>query len=267
LTLKDDALDFLEEKTLRKLVGKYSEFINFPIYLWSTKEQEKEIVEPLVAEEEKEPKSDVEDVTEEVKKDDAAPVEKEMEMVSDWELLNTNKPIWTRNPSEIDEDEYHDFYKGLFKETMLPMAFSHFKAEGDTEFKSIVFIPHTAPKGFMEGSTGDSDLTKNVKMFVRRVFITEELPNFLPRWLAFMKVMVDSNDLPLSVSRDTLQNHPKIVTIRKKVIGKCLDLIISLEDEKSKVTTDTSLFETFFKQFKIALKYGLYDSKISSHSK
>lgn len=260
LFLRPESKEFLEEKTLRKLIAKYSEFVNFPIYLLVTKEEEKVEEIPEAEDKDDNKPEEVEDVLDDVD----AP----KKLIKEFELLNTNKPIWTRSPSDVSEEEYFEFYKGLFKEMKNPLAFSHFKAEGDTEFRSIMFIPEKPPKGLYDGGNTDTakENAKNVKMFVKRVFITDQLPNFLPKWLQFMKVMIDSDDLPLSVSRDTLQNHPKIRIIRKRIIGKGLDLISTLQDKPASDKSDSSLYETFYKEFKSAIKFGLHDSYIPSHS-
>jgi HSP90 family molecular chaperone len=114
---------------------------------------------------------------------DDADIVKVSKTVSEWEKLNNNKPIWTRTPSEVTQEEYEEFFKALFKETKPPMAYSHFKAEGDAEFKSIVFIPKSPPKKFLEP---DAKIENNVKLYVRKVFITDQLPDFLPRWLGIL---------------------------------------------------------------------------------
>lgn len=277
MQLKSDSLEFEVESKLKGLIAKYSEFVNFPIYIWSTKVvveivpveesvetpvEESEVKSGETESSEKDVSEDsadenVEDITETPKEDTPTePVAQKTikKNVSDWELVNTNKPIWTRPPSEVSKEEYNAFFKSLFKSSDDPIGYSHFQAEGDTEFKALIFIPKKPSDRFMQP---DEKAQKNVKLFVRRVFITE-VAELLPKWLSFMKVVVDSNDLPLSVSRDTLQRHPSLKIIRKKLLGKCLDLFQSQSEEEE-------TFKAFWKTYRMAMKYGVHDLKSGSN--
>lgn len=175
LHLKEEAYDFVEVDTVKNLVKKYSQFINFPIYLWESKTEEVE--EPL-DEDEVEEKKEEED---EVEEDDEGKVEEEKEekpktkKVSkttwDWTLVNDAKPIWTRKPAEIEDAEYNEFYKSLSKDSKDPLAKTHFIAEGEVTFKSLLFIPEVQPgESFNKYGTR----TDNIKLYVRRVFITDD---------------------------------------------------------------------------------------------
>ncbi|KAI8909516.1 Hsp90 protein-domain-containing protein [Gorgonomyces haynaldii] len=245
LHLKPDALEYLDDTRLRQLVQTYSEFINFPIYVWSTKEIEEQV------EDSNEIEDDVEDVTE----PKTTTIKR---IVTEWELVNENKPIWTRPLSQVTVEEYQGFYKSLFKDNSDPLAYSHFKAEGDVDFKSIVYIPKNPPKNFMEPG---QKVEKNIKVFVKKVFVTE-LSDFMPKWLSFVKVLIDSPDLPLSVSRETLQKHPSLKRIRKKVVGKTLDLLVELAQNP-----DKSVYSSFYKQYRSAIKYGVFDARGPSQKK
>ncbi|KAJ3015286.1 hypothetical protein HKX48_004688, partial [Thoreauomyces humboldtii] len=246
LHIKDDALEYLEEDKLRNLIKRYSEFINFPIYLWSTKTETEEIpIEDESANEEL--SDDIEDVTETEEKPKFKLVEK---TVSDWELTNLQKPIWTRRPSEIETAEYNEFYKSFSKGNDAPLAFNHFRAEGDVEFKSILFIPAKPPQAFLQ--SGD-DWTHNVKLFVRRVFITDELLGFLPRWLSFLTGLVDSDDLPLNVSRETLQQHSTLKVIKKRVIAKAIEMFTRL------AAKDVEKYDEFWSLYGNAIKLGVIE--------
>lgn len=250
LQLKQEAIDNLELDTLRHLVKKYSQFINFPIYLWASKtetteepiEEDEEIVEP-----EKETKS-AEDTTddsdsdaadddgdaavEEDKEEESKPKTKKVEKtVWDWEILNDHKPIWTRKSSEVEESEYHEFYKALTKDHSNPLAYTHFDAEGEVSFKSLLYVPTSQTSdAFNRYGTA----TDNIKLYVRRVFITDEFNDILPKYLSFLKGIVDSDDLPLNVSREVLQQHKLLKIIRKKLIRKALDMLKKLDEETYK---------------------------------
>lgn len=240
LHLKEETQDYLEQETLKNLVVKYSQFINFPIYLQTVT---KEMVE--VEEEPKKPKVD-EDATieEEAAKDAKKKVEKE---VTKWELMNENKPIWTRKPSEVKEEEYDDFYKAFTRLSEKPMAKIHFTAEGEVTFKSILFIPGNAPANMFSAM---NKVNENMKLYVKRVFITDHLPDLMPGYLSFIKGIVDSDDLPLNVSRETLQQSKLLKVIRKKLVRKALEMIKRLPEAE---------YEKFYKEYSTNIKIGVYD--------
>uniref|UniRef100_A0AAQ6I8L5 Histidine kinase/HSP90-like ATPase domain-containing protein n=1 Tax=Anabas testudineus TaxID=64144 RepID=A0AAQ6I8L5_ANATE len=194
LVLKEEASDYLELETIKNLVRKYSQFINFPIYIWASKTETVE--EPI--------EEDAETAEEPEKEaaEDEAEVEK---TVWDWELMNDIKPIWQRPAKEVEEDEYKAFYKTFSKDSEEPLSHIHFTAEGEVTFKSILFVPTSAPRGlFDEYGSKKNDY---IKLFVRRVFITDDFNDMMPKYLNFIKGVVDSDDLPLNVSRETLQQH------------------------------------------------------------
>uniref|UniRef100_A0A8D0G222 Endoplasmin n=1 Tax=Sphenodon punctatus TaxID=8508 RepID=A0A8D0G222_SPHPU len=250
LVLKEEASDYLELDTVKNLVRKYSQFINFPIYVWSSKTETVE--EPIEEEEGKEEKdeSDDEAAVEEEEEEEKKPKTKQVEKtVWDWELMNDIKPIWQRPSREVEEDEYKAFYKSFSKEKDDPMAFIHFTAEGEVTFKSILFIPTTAPRGlFDEYGSKKSDY---IKLYVRRVFITDDFHDMMPKYLNFVKGVVDSDDLPLNVSRETLQQHKLLKVIRKKLVRKTLDMIKKIAEEKYN--------DTFWKEFGTNVKLGVIE--------
>ncbi|KAI9001724.1 Hsp90 protein-domain-containing protein [Gaertneriomyces semiglobifer] len=248
LHLKDDAIQYLDESMLRELVGRYNQFINFPIFLWTTKT----ITESLPSEN-GEPNDhmddDIEDVTEEVQEETPRTVTR---TTSQWELLNDNRPIWTRSPSDVEEAEYHTFYKAFTHDSGDPMSYIHFKGEGSVDFKGLIFIPSRPPHDFLQQS---HNWTHNIKLFVRRVLITDELPDFLPRWLSFIKGLIDSDDLPLNVSRESLQAHGTLNTIKRRVIGKALDML------KRLASNDGEKYLNFFRAYGNALKLGILEER------
>lgn len=251
LYLKDEALDFLEEDTVKQLIKKYSQFINFPIYMWTSKNVEEEV--PVEAEEKPEKSDDdEEDVDEDAKveedaDDDKPKTKKVTKTVWDWELMNDSKPIWTKKPSEVAEEEYIEFYKSLTKDTSDPLAHTHFIAEGEVTFKSLLYIPKVQPSESFNKYGTKSD---NIKLYVRRVFITDEFNDMIPNYLNFVRGVVDSDDLPLNVSRETLQQHKLIKVIKKKLVRKALDMIKKIEKEA---------YEKFWKEYSTNIKLGVME--------
>ncbi|KAG7214072.1 hypothetical protein KM043_001437 [Ampulex compressa] len=252
--LKDEALDFLEQDTIMTLVKKYSQFINFPIYLWRSKvvQVEEEDEEEEQKTEEKAGASD-ENVTEEeddTKVEDAEEEKKSKKVdktVWDWELLNDSKPIWTLKPSEVADKDYSEFYKTLTKDTQDPLAKIHFIAEGEVTFKSVLFIPTVQPGDSFNRYGTKSD---NIKLYVRRVFITDKFTDMMPNYLSFIRGIVDSDDLPLNVSRENLQQHKLIKVIKKKLIRKVLDMIKKIPKE---------VFDKFWKEYSTNIKLGVIE--------
>lgn len=213
--LKEDSLDFLKHKKIAKLVKKYSEFIDFPIYLLNKKEVEEDAPAAEPAEDE----VTVEEKTEEVKK--------VKRTVYEWEQLNTNKAIWLRDKEEIDDEEYIDFYKSLSKQSNPPLNWIHFKAEAEVAFTSVLFLPNRIPHDFYQTySTRKNEL----KLYVRRVLITENKADLLPKYLSFITGVVDSNDLPINVNRETLQQTKTFKIINQRATKRVLDMITELSE-------------------------------------
>uniref|UniRef100_A0A8C2E5M1 Endoplasmin n=1 Tax=Cyprinus carpio TaxID=7962 RepID=A0A8C2E5M1_CYPCA len=224
LVMKEEASDYLELETIKNLVKKYSQFINFPIYVWSSKVS--------------------------VSTKDSRPSSLKVEKtVWDWELMNDIKPIWQRPAKEVEEDEYKAFYKTFSRDSDEPISHIHFTAEGEVTFKSILFIPASAPRGlFDEYGTKKNDF---IKLFVRRVFITDDFHDMMPKYLNFIKGVVDSDDLPLNVSRETLQQHKLLKVIRKKLVRKTLDMIKKIAEEQYN--------DKFWKEFGTNIKLGVIE--------
>jgi len=256
LYLKEEASDFLEAGTLQELIKKYSQFINFDIFLWSSKTEE---VEEPIEETEEEKKEETpeekkedddeakveEDKEEEEKKPKTKKVEK---TVWDWDLMNGAKPIWLRKAKEVSDDEYNEFYKAIAKESDLPLAKTHFVAEGEVTFRSVLFVPKTSPQDMF------SDYGKrreNIKLYVRRVFITDDFQDMMPKYLSFIRGIVDSDDLPLNVSREQLQQHKLLKVIKKKLVRKALDMIKKISDE--------DYIEKFWKEYSTNIKLGVME--------
>ncbi|XP_076861289.1 endoplasmin [Brachyhypopomus gauderio] len=252
LVMKEEASDYLELETIKNLVRKYSQFINFPIYVWSSKtETVEEPIEDVEAESEveKDTTEDEAEVEEEDEEKDKPKTKKVEKTVWDWELMNDIKPIWQRPAKEVEEDEYKAFYKTFSRDNEEPMSHIHFTAEGEVTFKSILFVPASAPRGlFDEYGSKKNDF---IKLFVRRVFITDDFHDMMPKYLNFVKGVVDSDDLPLNVSRETLQQHKLLKVIRKKLVRKTLDMIKKIAEEQYN--------DKFWKEFGTNIKLGVIE--------
>ncbi|XP_022251172.1 endoplasmin-like [Limulus polyphemus] len=252
LYLKEEARDFLEEDTLKQLIKKYSQFINFNIYLWTSKT---ETVEEPVEEDEEEDvikeKPDGEETEEDGKVEEEKeekPKTKKVEKTTwDWELMNSSKPIWQRKPADINEDEYKDFYKSITKDTSDPLTKTHFIAEGEVTFKSVLYIPSSQPTETFNRYGSKVD---HIKLYVRRVFITDDFQDMMPNYLNFIRGVVDSDDLPLNVSRETLQQHKLLKVIKKKLVRKTLDMIKKIPKED---------YEKFWKEYSTNVKLGIIE--------
>ena len=291
--LKEEAQEYLEEDKLKELVEKYSEFINFPIYLWNSEEVEEDVPlsdeelaeQAAKAESGEEDEEDLEETDEDDESeendedDDEVEDEDEEELpqtktvkktVWDWKTVNDNKAIWLRSSTEVEDDEYTKFYKALSKDDKEPLSYTHFKAEGDVEFKSILFIPEKPPSDLFDNYYNKAAA---LKLYVRRVFISDEFDELLPKYLSFIKGIVDSDTLPLNVSRETLQQHTSLKTIKKKLVRKALDMIRKLaeegqdddDDEEAAVAADDSAdeeetkYDKFWKNYGKAIKLGIIE--------
>jgi molecular chaperone HtpG len=251
LHMKEDMSEYLEERRLTDLVKKHSEFIGFPIKLYTEKTTEKEVTDDDDDDEDEEDsdKPKVEEVDEEESKKEKK-TKKIKEVSHEWKHLNNMKPIWMRKPDDVTQDEYVSFYKSISNDWEEHAAVKHFSVEGQLEFKAILFCPKRAPFDMFEG--GAKKKFNHIKLYVRRVFIMDNCEDIMPEWLSFIKGVVDSEDLPLNISRETLQQNKILRVIKKNLIKKCLEMFADL-------TENEDAYKKFYEAFSKNLKLGIHE--------
>lgn len=249
LHIKDDQLEYLEEHKIRDIIKKHSEFISFPIQLLVEKEVEVDVEGGSDVDDSEGEEGKVEDVDAEKKsKDEEKKKEKKKEIHREFEQLNTQKPVWLRCPEDVTKEEYAAFYKSISGDWEDHQSVKHFSVSGQLDFRAVLFVPKRAPFDMFDMAPGKK--RNNIKLYVRRVFIMDDSEHLLPEWLSFIKGVVDSDDLPLNISREILQQNKIIKVIKKNLVKKSIEMIQELEGDD---------YKSFYNHFSKNIKLGIHE--------
>jgi molecular chaperone HtpG len=227
LHLKEDMSEYLEDSRITSLIKKHNQFIEFPIFVETQKTREVEL-EP--AEEGSEP-------------------QKVSETYFEFDQVNKDKPIWCRNSKDVTEDEYSEFYKSMTGDYDTYLDVCHFTVEGQVEFKGLLYIPKRSPIDLFDGQTKRKGM---IKLYSRKVFITDDCEDLLPEYLKFVRGVIETEDIPLNISRETLQQNKIIKVIGKNIIKKVFEMF-------NRISEDPDKFRTFYEQYNKSIKLGVHE--------
>ena len=252
LHLKDDCLDYLDETKLKDVIMQHCQYLTYPINLWTTRTETKdEVIEDDDEDDETKPDED------EPKPDEDEPKSKRTRSVeysvNEWTHINSQKPLWMKNPDDVSNEEYSSFYKSISNDWDDHLCVKHFVAEGQLEFKALLYVPKKASTDIFTPTANKN----NIKLYVKRVFIMDNCEDMIPEWLSFISGMVDSEDLPLNVSREMLQKNNIMKIIKKTLIKKAIELFTELSED----TTEDGInkFNTFYENFSKNIKLGIHE--------
>jgi len=251
LTVNDESKQYLKVDKLKELVRRYNEFIHYPIYIWTSKEETKEV--PIEDDHEgdehvHDDENDELKIDDVVDEDDSPKTQTITETVTEWERLNNAEPLWRRPSKDITDEEYTSFYKNVLGESSDPLHYIHFKGEGDYEFTGLLYVPRSTPWGLYEPNYEPS-----LKLYVKRVFITDNFEEFMPRYLSFMKGLIDSDDLDLNVSREMLQQSKALKAIKKRIVRKAIGMFQDLANN------EPEKYKDFHREYHQSIKLGIID--------
>ncbi|KAG5191129.1 heat shock protein 90 [Tribonema minus] len=236
LHLKEDCEQYLDDFKVKELCNRYSEFVTFPIQVWAEKTKYEQVPDP----------------DKEAKEGEEPPMKTVSKTAFEWETMNKMKPIWMRNPAEVNDDEYTEFYKSTFRAWDEPLAHTHFSLEGQVEFKALLYIPGVLPYELSRNMFDDT--SRAMRLYVKRVFINDKFEELLPRWLMFLRGLVDSADLPLNVGREILQHSKMLTVINKRLVRKAIAMFEGLAEDEEK-------YKPFWTSFGKYLKVGIVEDE------
>lgn len=252
LHLKEDMYSYLESDQIKQIIKKYSQYVEFPIYVETEKTKTVEVEDNEEVEDVKDDEVKVEEV---VNEEDGEKKEEKKKTIEEkykeFDLVNDDKPIWTKNPDDITSEEYTKFYKSLENQYDEHLEVLHFHVEGNVEYRAILYVPKRAPFDMFENKKKCS-----VKLYVRRIFITDSCEELIPDYLKFVSGIVDSDDMPLNISREMLQQNKILKIISKNLVKKCIDLF-------KKISEDEEKYKVFYNNFSKNIKLGIHEDSVN----